>query len=54
MEDGSVNPSLFKVVNAYGIRAQDILPDDEDNIEPMAVLQQFIDQRLEPTTGDNF
>ena len=54
MEDGSANPNLLKVTNAYGIRERDLLPEDEDNIEPMAILQRFIDQRLDATTGDNY
>ena len=54
MDDGSVNPALFKVANAYGHRAKDLLPEDEDKIEPMVILQQFLEQRLDATTGDNF
>lgn len=54
MEDGACNPALLKVTNAYGHRPQDLVPADEENLEPMAILQQFINQRLDATTGDNF
>ena len=54
MDDGSINPALFKVVDAYGHRAKDLIPEDEDKINPMLILQQFMGHRLDATSGDNF
>ena len=38
MEDGSANPALLRVADCYGIREEDLLPEDHDLIEPMAIL----------------
>lgn len=37
-EDGTPNPLLLKVGQAYGVRRQDIMPEDEENFEPMAIM----------------
>ena len=37
-EDGVVSKELLKVKTAYGVKLSQVLPDDDDDFEPMAVL----------------
>ena len=53
-EDGTPNPLLVKCGQAYGIRVEDIIPEDHDNIDPFAIMDYFRQMRLTATTGDNF
>ena len=53
-EDGQPNPILTKCGQAYGIRSQDIIPENHEDIDPFVILDYFRQIRLTATTGDNF